>query len=384
VVPAAHRLVALFRISIGGAIVCATYALVNLSSGVQIFLAQNILLTLFFLVTSGLLFAGRARLAIDAGLLPVITVTFAAQIGHLFVDSVEIAHLVYLPLLFIIAVQFAALFAVRLYQVVIPVSLSALAAGAICFRYWDTLVANVTAGSGIVVAYLVVVLLSLTTYFETRRADREVALREGMIREVHHRVKNEAIMLLGLIDYEIVEADSEQTRDALQRDRQRLVAVLSTHRHLIAPSEHRRISLDDYLNEIIAPIENDLRPRSAGQLIDYRPSDVELSSTDAVSVGIIVNELLFNAVKHGGNEGDARIFIQAEPVGKRGLLLRLENRRASEEQPSDTEAAGGGFGLAFVGQLVSTMGGRMTIDESDPASFSVTVVLPSVDTQPVA
>ncbi|MFW6211958.1 MAG: sensor histidine kinase, partial [Spirochaetota bacterium] len=371
VVPAAHRLVALFRISIAGSILCTIYALINISTGVTVFLAQNTLLTIFFGATAGFLLRGQPRNAIDFGLLPVIVITFAAQIAHLFLDAVLLSHLLYLPLLFIIAVQFAALFACRLYQVLIPIVLSALAAAAICLRYWDALAQNAAAGSGIVVAYLVIVLLSLTTYLETRRADREVALRESMIREVHHRVKNEAIMLLGLIDYEILEAESEETKEALQRDRQRLVAVLSTHRHLIAPSENRLISLDAYLQEIISPVENDLRRDNGRRLVDYRPSEVELSSADAVSVGIIINELLFNAVKYGTDDPDAKIVVHVEPLEKKGLLVRLENRRTSGVGAGRVEPASGGFGLAFVGQLATTMGGRMNIDSGDPSSFSV-------------
>lgn len=366
----------------GGAL-CAVYAVTNLITGRMFFLAQNALLAAGFGTSAVLSARRRTEEAINYGFLPSIAVLLSFQTASLFVLDRPFSAFVYVPFVFLLVLQLAATFASRLHQILIPLGLTLLATGAALFRFRLLLAENIVPATGLLVVFLFCASLTLIGYQSGRRADREMRLRDDLVREVHHRVKNETMMLVSLIDDEIVLAKDPATIAALRRDRQRILAVLSTHRHLQNNADRQLLPLDDYLADVIRPFSGDLAPGAPPVQIATEPSHLEMPGSDAMTIGLIVNELLANAVKHGERDQRIRVGVTpGKPTGvvpgrPAGVVVAVCNAVASvDAQPNRVQDDSGGFGLEFVERLAQMMGGTLSIDQGE--EFAVTVRLPQV------
>lgn len=264
----------------------------------------------------------------------------------------------------------------RLRHVLLPTIASLVAAAATAIHFAPYIAVHPAPTSGLALVFLISTGLSLVTYRESRRADREVELRADLIREVHHRVRNETVMLLALVDNEIAAAKTDETREALTRDRHRIVSVLSTHRHLLHAADRHAVPLDEYLSDVIQPITVDLVVPDRRPSVHYAPSGRLVPSSDAVTIGLLLNELLSNAVKH--SSASSAITIAVTAAEPRGMELRVHNTLPEPQArvPSESD----GFGLQFVQRLVESADGRLLVDEGD--GFAVQISLPAIRSEP--
>jgi two-component sensor histidine kinase len=375
----ARRFVVMFWLMIAGAGLTAAYAVVNVLVGEPIFLIQNLLLVAGFATAGVLIWLGRPIAALDAGFVPSVIVYMTFQAISLWTTGRAPSAFLYIPLLFVLTVQLCAVIGVRRRHIFIPTAASLAVASVGMLRFAPIIAAHPGPASGLAVVFILSTGLSLVTYRETHRADREVELRADLVREVHHRVKNETVMLLALLDSEIDAARSDETRQALARDRRRMVAVLSTHRHLLTADDRHAVPLDGYLADVIRPITVDLVVPDRRPMVHYSPCMRQVSSADAVTIGLMVNELLANAVKHSNAASAITITVAAlEPSG---IDLHVHNALPSDNAPSAGSVTPvPGFGLGFVQRLVASLDGSFTTDDTD--GFSVRVRLPAIESQP--
>ena len=366
-----RRLLVLHWISVVGLLIGAGYSVINVVNRSQLFLVQNALLVVFFLVATLAVRAGRGHLALEAGFLPALFVIVVLQLLSLWLGGVTIQQALYIPLTFVVLNQLSAFFALRLRQILVPTVITAIAGLAGLMLFWEQMITNPAQASGVLIAYLLVIATTLITYRQTRRASLEISLREELNREVHHRVKNEASLLLGLIDEEIEEAAGPDVAAALQRERRRIAAVLGTHKHLVAPAENRTLALDEYLTALLDPFARELSSRSHPVGINYTPSGITLQGSQAMAIGLMLNELLANALKHQSPDNHGEIDVEVRRDGKEGVRMTVSNGNATGQS---VESVGNGFGLGFVKRLAETMRGQVQIRQSE--FFVVEVRLP--------
>jgi two-component sensor histidine kinase len=369
----ARRLSVLFWGCVVGALLGSGYAPVNISTGNALLLVQNVLLFVLSILTIVFLRRGNAKRALELGFLPLVLMVMVFQVMTLFLEDNEIQQALYMPLTFILLTQLAAFFALRVRHFILPTLFSVLAGVAGVIRFWDGLVLDIAPATGFVVAYLFALATTIITYRQTRRADTELRLREDLIREVHHRVKNEAALLLSLIDEEVDAAHGEDARAALVRERRRITAVLGTHQHLISPSEHRLIPLASYISGLVEPLTNELASRGRVPRISCTTTEVEVHGSQAVPIGLIINELLSNAVKYQSSSLDWQIDVSVSLFGEKGIVVTVSN---DTSEASVASSEGDGFGLEFVRRLAETMRGSVAV--SQDTRFVVSVTLPRV------
>lgn len=127
------------------------------------------------------------------------------------------------------------------------------------------------------------------------KSDKE---KEVLIREVHHRVKNNLQIISSLFTIEQRKSNNTEVRDALSYGKQRIEAMSIIHEKLYKQSDLSNINLEDYIFEIA---ENLLDSYDKVNSINVKVnSDVSSIDTDvAINLGLIVAELMTNSIKHG-------------------------------------------------------------------------------------
>jgi two-component sensor histidine kinase len=201
---------------------------------------------------------------------------------------------------------------------------------------------------------------------DTNRAlTQSVADKDVLLREVHHRVKNNLQMVASLINMRARHATSE-SRDALKEVLRRVTAIGQIHNRIYNTADPANIDLAAYLEGLcdhIAQFERNERVRLTRVL---EPVVVELDI--AVPLALLGVELITNAYKHafpGGHEGE--ISVSLRRAGENAVLTIRDNGVGVRDQ-----ARPGSIGLQLVPLLAQQIQGTVERENGDGTMFRIT------------
>jgi PAS domain S-box-containing protein len=210
---------------------------------------------------------------------------------------------------------------------------------------------------------------------ETRTAELLAALkeREVLLQEVHHRVKNNLQMISSLINMHVRALPEEAGRDALEECQTRVQAIALIHDKLYQSSDYARVPFAEYARSLASGVFEASGVEPDGVTLILTFADVALAVDKAIPCGLILNELITNALKHafpGGRPGTLRVTLA--PVDDGGL--RLEVADDGVGLPTLAEAARTPtLGLGLVSMLTRQLGARLDVETAVGTTFRLTV-----------
>ncbi len=126
---------------------------------------------------------------------------------------------------------------------------------------------------------------------------------EMLMREVHHRVSNSLQMVLSFVSMQAAQTADPAAREALEATQNRIQAISKVHHRLYTRDDLTTIDLDDYLETLVGELRLSLEKSQRSVTLELRADPIEVSPDEAVSIGVIVNELVSNAAKYAFAEG---------------------------------------------------------------------------------
>ncbi len=215
---------------------------------------------------------------------------------------------------------------------------------------------------------LMSVLLHLFYRNHQKQKELEKALEEKdfLIKEVHHRVKNNLAMVQSFIS---LQSDRFENRAVLQNLESQIRAILTIHKKLYQDDDVTQIHLRRYVHEIVTEIFYSLSYEPVEVNIDI-DEEVYMSPGKSVLIGLILSEFATNAVKHGFNDSARSFVVQLEEVGSE-YELRVAN--SGNRFPDDVELnTSSSLGLVLVQNLVSQLKGRYHLEREPQTEFVIT------------
>jgi two-component sensor histidine kinase len=185
---------------------------------------------------------------------------------------------------------------------------------------------------------------------ESRLKEQEIKVKTALIREVHHRVKNNLQTIAALLRMQARRSQSEETRQALQEGINRILSVAVVHEFL-AHEEANAVSLREVATKIVRQIRQGIVAPDQQIHITIEGDDVLLPAQQATSCALIINELLLNSIEHGfqGRAG-GRIALS---IGVQDSNVRLSVQDNGQGLPADFDLrTAGNLGLQIVRTLV--------------------------------
>jgi PAS domain S-box-containing protein len=199
---------------------------------------------------------------------------------------------------------------------------------------------------------------------ERRRGEERIQSlleeKELLLREVHHRIKNNMNNIHSLLDFQSVIAGDVATTEALREAGGRVKSMMLLYDRLYLSTDHNSLSIADYLPSLVDEIVATWRGVFAGS-VEKHIGDFVLEAKVLQPLGIIVNELLTNVMKYAfaGRPGGA-ITVSATLEGR---LVRVEIRDDGVGMPEGVgPEASPGFGLRLVGALATQLGGTIRVE----------------------
>jgi len=208
----------------------------------------------------------------------------------------------------------------------------------------------------------------------TQERDRELAERDLFLEEFDHRVKNNFTLVAALLDMQRRRAKEGETAEALSSALNRVESIARAHRHLYRGGAATRGEVDmaTYLEELCAALAEALFLRGAITL-DCFCDHGAIPRDRAVSIGLIVNELVTNAAKHAfaGRHG-GRIEVRFEAASPGWRLVVRDDGVGMPETPRARKD--GGLGQKLIDGFVRQARGKASV-ETGPEGTKVTVTL---------
>jgi two-component sensor histidine kinase/CheY-like chemotaxis protein len=210
--------------------------------------------------------------------------------------------------------------------------------------------------------------------------DRYAALaaeREMLLREVNHRVGNSLQIIASLLHLQASSAAQEDVKAALTNAMGRVAAVAQVHRRLYTSHDLKSVLLNQYLEALLGDLRRSAEGNRMSRLT-LNAEPIEIDPDQAVAIGIIVNELVMNAVKYAYPDGAGPIHVDVGVAGDQ-VVLAITDDGVGLNAKSDPRSTGMGQ------RIVSAMATKLDASvERDPKHAGTRIVLRFPRSKPVA
>jgi PAS domain S-box-containing protein len=190
---------------------------------------------------------------------------------------------------------------------------------------------------------------------------KELKEKEVLLHEIHHRVKNNLQIITSLLRLQSQEVINEQDREKFQICQNRIKAMALIHEKLYESSSLAQIDFSDYVKKMISHLRAIYRRLNDRVKFNIDVKDICLGIDQAIPGGLIINELLTNAMKHGfadGREGAISVSMRANKGNKYRLVVEDTGVGIPEGYDYRNPKS---LGMSIVADLVRQIGGTIEL-----------------------
>ncbi len=194
--------------------------------------------------------------------------------------------------------------------------------------------------------------------------------KDLLLKEVHHRVKNNMGSIAALLYLQMDSMVNPEAVNAIQDARSRVISMMGIYDILYRSGEYRSVAARGYFSDLIEKISSTYITSSRIK-ITSEIDEMILDSSILFPVGMIVNELLTNAVKYAFT-GDRSGVIQVRIVRKDEKHVEISIRDNGTGLPDALEISGSrGFGLTLVKMMIQQLNGSIRINRIGGTEFKI-------------
>ncbi len=204
-----------------------------------------------------------------------------------------------------------------------------------------------------------------------QRISQSLKEKELLLKEIHHRVKNNLQVVSSLLKLQSGYVSDTQTLDILTDSQNRVKSMALVHQKLYQSKDYSQIDFSEYLKQLSSHLLNSFRSTSDDVELRISSDNVFLSIDQAIPCGLIINELISNSLKY------------AFPVGRKGIINVGVDSLNNNDYHITVQDNGIGFpkdlnykdtkslGLQLVNTLVGQIDGTISMENHVGTSFKI-------------
>jgi len=213
--------------------------------------------------------------------------------------------------------------------------------------------------------------VAMTVHRKKVEAQIKAQLQEKdvLLKEVHHRVKNNMQVISSLLNLQSRRVKDPAVFEMFKESQRRIRSMALIHERLYQSSDLSRIEFSQYLRNLTTHLFHSYQVDASRVQLKLEAEEVHLNINTAIPCGLIVNELVSNALKHGfpeGRKGELEIGLSAVPED--GYVLKIKNDGVGFPEGLDfrkTET----LGMQIINTLVEQIGGRLELSREKGTAF---------------
>jgi len=211
------------------------------------------------------------------------------------------------------------------------------------------------------------ILLTFEDVTDRRAAECEITellqQKETLLQEVQHRVANSLQIIASILLLKARTVQSEETRLHLRDAHQRIMSVAAVQQQLLASNQGEPIEIGPYLSRLCETLAASMTDDSRSISLKVQAEGGTASSAEAVSIGLIVTELVINAFKHAfvGDRTAGLLVVAYEATETSWRLAVSDNGIGTPEGHLDLDKATPGLGTIIVEALAKRLDARVEV-----------------------
>jgi two-component sensor histidine kinase len=208
-----------------------------------------------------------------------------------------------------------------------------------------------------------------------KRAEEKIktSLKEKdvLLKEIHHRVKNNMQIISSLLRLQSREVEDEKTRRIFEISQNRIRSIALIHETLYQSGDLSRIDFSSYIRRLTTHLLSIYRPKGTSLRLNLDVQEVFLDINRAIPCGLIINELVSNAMKHAFTlDKGGEICVRLVEMG--GVFnLVVKDNGAGFPKGMDFKKTDS-LGLQIVSDLVQQLGGDIRLEQEEGTAFVIT------------
>ena len=204
------------------------------------------------------------------------------------------------------------------------------------------------------------------------RTEELLRQQQTLLQEMQHRVVNSLQIIASILMLKARKVSSQESRDHLRDAHQRVLSVAEVQAHLHATGGVDQIAVGPYLTKLCASLSSSMVGESRPIVIVVEADGGLIGSDKAVSLGLIITELVINSIKYAfpHDPADAQVTVRYVSDGADWTLSVVDNG-VGVSSPSTT-AQGSGLGTAIVEALVRQLEAQQTVCSGPGRTVTIT------------
>ena len=205
------------------------------------------------------------------------------------------------------------------------------------------------------------------------------ARQELLIKEIHHRVKNNLQIIASLLNLQANRIRQPEARAEFASARDRVRALATLHRYLYTEGELQTLNMRSFLQELCAQLFQAIgEPQGRRIQLHIEAPEIEMATDQAVPLSLIVTEAVSNAIKYafpGGRSGHVRVTLSELPNGMARLMIQDDGVGIPAGRAETETGIRDGLGIQLIRGFARQLGAQLDVHEGDGTRYMVTFPL---------
>src|SRR3569833_1415831 len=216
-------------------------------------------------------------------------------------------------------------------------------------------------------AAVLLAVLFVIAYNNFRKKNKANQRIQTLMRDLHHRVKNNLQILQGLFSMQIDNLSDEKTKNALRENEARLTSMNLIHSRLYLDNTTTKIEMGDYLTKLLNHIKDSFGEYGQNEVnLKIEVSNIMLEADKAVAICLIANVQTTNSFKYAFNGAGGEIHLALQLIEKSKILLTLGDNGVGLKPENKDKAPS--FGLKLVNLMARQLNSTLVV-KSNPGVF---------------
>ncbi|NJK75750.1 MAG: PAS domain S-box protein [Microcoleus sp. SU_5_6] len=195
--------------------------------------------------------------------------------------------------------------------------------------------------------------------------------KEVLLKEIHHRVKNNMQVISSLLQLQAQYIEDEDTLSLFEESQTRIHSMALIHEQLYQSEHLDRIDIQPYVENLVANLSQSFGCYSSSICINLNLDPISLNIETAIPCGLIINELASNSLKYAFTQGrEGEISIDFRKISDREFYLSIKDNGTGFPEGFDVENTET-LGLRLVRMLTRQLDGSLTIDSQCGTCYDI-------------
>jgi PAS domain S-box-containing protein len=214
------------------------------------------------------------------------------------------------------------------------------------------------------------VMVDITQYkYAEEEIKKSLEEKEVLLREIHHRVKNNLQIIASLLNLQEASVDEEEVVDILKESGGRVKSMAMVHETLYRSSSFTHIMFKDYIENLVSNILYSYGIPTGNIKTKLDIENLNINIDTAIPLGLIINELVTNSVKYAFPKGKGTVKIELKSISEQMELIIADNGIGLPKniEIDNTET----LGLQLVKSLVNQIEGKIELEQTHGTEFKI-------------